>query len=99
MLLRGAVQWSCHCLTTRLTMLKSVFNYPVCHLRVDKETGGVGVNDRVRRGMGQHSDTSASRLMIDLRFRSGCLAPTGHYFDVSASPHPCLLKSVPADLV
>lgn len=37
------------------------------------------------------------RLMIDLRFRWGCLAPTGHHFDVS-HPHPCWLNSVPGDL-
>lgn len=36
--------------------------------------------------MGQDSDTGAPGLMIDLTFRWGCLASTGHHFDVPPPP-------------
>lgn len=40
------------------------------------------------------------RPEADDRFKvlAGLSTPTGHHFDVSTHPHPCLLKSVPADL-
>lgn len=63
--------------------------FPISRHATSERRAGVGVNDRVRSGTGRDSDKGAPRLMRDLRFQWGCLAPAGHYFDVPVyPPHP-----------